>query len=69
MKKVIGGGSEEPGDPNPDFCKLQGKGFIVCVSQDYEQGFNYPYMCCTTPADAQSFCPPGWLYSCETGLG
>ncbi|MCJ0743232.1 hypothetical protein [Pedobacter montanisoli] len=63
MKKVMGGGSAEPGDPGNSSCEKDGKGYISCVSPN-GPSYDYPDMCCTSLAQAQSFCPSGWIYGC-----
>lgn len=64
MKNVLGGGypPETPGG-DPSVCAP--KGYISCEPSN-GPGTHYFYACCTTLAEAQSFCPSGSIYGCVT---
>lgn len=67
LKKIRGGGvpPETPGG-DPSYCAAKGKGYVVCISEGGSgSGGSYFYACCTSMADAASFCPSGSAYGCE----
>lgn len=65
LKKVMGGGvpPETPGG-DPSYCLP--KGYVVCIANGGSgEGHSYFYACCTSLAQAQSFCPSGSAYGCQ----
>ena len=66
LKNVKGGGLP-PDTPGGDdrYCQARGKGHVLCIT---ESGMGVAtelfYACCSTLADAQSYCPAGSTYTC-----